>query len=233
MALGFGPDDLIACYARGVFPMADARDDPRLFLVDPERRGILPLDGFHLPRRLARTVRQDLYEVRIDTAFDAVVEACADARPDTWINEPIRALYGQLHRRGQAHSVECWVDGTLVGGLYGVTLQSAFFGESMFSTARDASKVALAHLVARLRAGGFNLLDCQFLTGHLAQFGVTEISRAAYRRRLDQALATPARFPAQPRWTGSQALDRLLPRAGADAAGQQPASTPADRPPPT
>jgi leucyl/phenylalanyl-tRNA--protein transferase len=234
MALGFGPDDLIACYARGVFPMADARDDPRLFLVDPERRGILPLEGFHLPRRLARTVRQDVYEVRIDTAFDAVVEACADARPDTWINEPIRALYGQLHRRGQAHSVECWVDGELAGGLYGVTLQSAFFGESMFSAARDASKVALAHLVARLLAGGFALLDCQFLTGHLAQFGVTEISRGAYRRRLDQALGQPARFPAHPRWTGSQALEQLARRQSADAPAEPSATaTTGDRPPPT
>jgi leucyl/phenylalanyl-tRNA---protein transferase len=234
MALGFGPDDLIACYARGVFPMADARDDPRLFLVDPERRGVLPLDGFHLPRRLVRTIRQDVYEVRIDSAFDAVVEACANARPDTWINEPIRALYGQLHRRGQAHSVECWADGALVGGLYGVTLQSAFFGESMFSVSRDASKVALGHLLARLRAGGFTLLDCQFLTGHLAQFGVTEISRAAYRRRLDQALGTPARFPTRPRWTGSQALEHLArPRTG-DAAAADPmqAATSADRPPP-
>ncbi len=232
MALGFGPDDLIACYARGVFPMADARDDPRLFLVDPERRGVLPLDGFHLPRRLSRTVRQDLYEVRIDSAFDAVVEACAEARPDTWINEPIQALYGQLHRRGQAHSIECWADGVLVGGLYGVTLQSAFFGESMFSAARDASKVALAHLVARLSAGGFTLLDCQFLTGHLAQFGVTEISRAAYRRRLDQALATQARFPAQPPWTGSQALAALATRTSATAHAGPPAETAADRPQP-
>lgn len=217
MAQGFGPDDLIACYARGVFPMADARDDPRLFLVDPERRGVLPLDGFHTPRRLVRTVRQDLYEVRIDTAFDAVVEACAQARPDTWINDPIRALYGRLHRRGQAHSVECWKDGALVGGLYGVSIQSAFFGESMFSLGRDASKVALVHLVARLRAGGYMLLDCQFLTDHLAQFGVTEISRAAYRRRLDQALARRATFPTQPGWTGRQAAEHLP--HGADATG--------------
>jgi leucyl/phenylalanyl-tRNA--protein transferase len=193
----FSVDDLIACYARGVFPMADAREDESLFLIDPERRGILPLGGLHIPKRLARTVRNGPYEVRVDTAFDAVIEACAASRPgrvDTWINHPIQRLYGQLFARGLAHSVETWLDGELVGGLYGVSLGGAFFGESMFSTARDASKVALVHLVARLVAGSYELLDTQFLTEHLAQFGVTEISRADYRRRLGKALAVQGDF---------------------------------------
>jgi leucyl/phenylalanyl-tRNA--protein transferase len=187
----FTADHLIACYRRGVFPMADARDDERIFLIDPEHRGVLPLDGFHIPRRLARTVRSDLYEVRIDTAFAAVVEACAEARddrPDTWINHTIQRLYGDLFARGQAHSVECWLDDRLVGGLYGVSLGRAFFGESMFSRARDASKVALVHLVARLIIGGYCLLDTQFITEHLLQFGAIEIDRDDYRGRLGAAL---------------------------------------------
>lgn len=172
--------------------MADGREDERIFLVDPERRGILPLQGFHVPRRLARTVRAGPFQVRVDTAFDAVVEACAAASPgrtETWINGPIQAMYGALYRRGQAHSIECWLEGELVGGLYGVTLAGAFFGESMFSAARDASKVALTHLVARLIVGRFRLLDAQFITEHLTQFGAHEISRAQYRKRLETALA--------------------------------------------
>lgn len=193
----FTVDDLIACYARGVFPMADAREDESLFLIDPERRGVLPLGSFHIPKRLARTVRNGPYEVRIDTVFDAVIEGCAASRPgrqDTWINHPIQRLYGQLYARGLAHSVETWLDGELVGGLYGVSLGGAFFGESMFSTARDASKVALVHLVARLIAGGYQLLDTQFLTEHLTQFGTVEISRAAYRKLLAKALDAPGDF---------------------------------------
>ena len=177
--------------------MADAREDESLFLIDPERRGVLQLGSFHIPRRLARTVRNGPYEVRVDTAFDAVIENCAASRPgrlDTWINHPIQRLYGQLYARGLAHSIETWLDDRLVGGLYGVSLGGAFFGESMFSTARDASKVALVHLVARLIAGGYELLDTQFLTEHLAQFGVTEISRADYRRRLSKALAAHGDF---------------------------------------
>ena len=195
--VAFTAQDLIDCYRRGVFPMADARDDERIFLVDPERRGVIPLDGFHLPRRLARTVRSGLYQVRVDTAFDAVVAACAAprrGREETWINGPIQSLYGELYRLGLAHSVECWLEGELVGGLYGVSLAGAFFGESMFSTARDASKVALAHLVARLNAGRYSLLDTQFMTQHLDQFGAIEIPRAHYRRRLTAALATEADF---------------------------------------
>lgn len=197
--VSFTVSDLLSCYARGVFPMGDARDDDRIFLIDPERRGIIPLDRFHLSRRLARTVRSDPFEVRIDVAFDRVVRACADetpTRPETWINEPIEHLYGELFARGQAHSVECWRDGDLVGGLYGVSLGGAFFGESMFSRARDASKVALIHLVARLISGGYRLLDAQFMTGHLSQFGAVEISRAEYQRRLARALGAAGDFGA-------------------------------------
>lgn len=193
----FTVDDLITCYQRGVFPMADARHDESIFLIDPERRGVLPLDGLHVPRRLARTVRSDAFEIRINSAFDAVVEACAASRPgrlETWINAPIQQLYGGLFARGLAHSVECWRDGRMVGGLYGVSLGAAFFGESMFSTERDASKVALVHLVARLRAGEYRLLDTQFITDHLIQFGAVEIARADYRRRLAKALSGAADF---------------------------------------
>ncbi len=193
----FDARDLLDCYARGVFPMADAREDSRVFLIDPERRGVMPLQGFHVPRRLARTVRSDAYEVRVDTAFHEVVLACAASGPgrmETWINRPIEQLYLQLHGIGHAHSVECWADGELVGGLYGVSLQGAFFGESMFSRRRDASKVALVHLVARLIAGGYQLLDAQFMTEHLSQFGAEEIGRLAYHRRLAKALKVDADF---------------------------------------
>ena len=188
---------LLDCYAQGVFPMADARDDDRMFLVDPQRRGIIPLDGFHVSRRLARTVRGDPFEIRFDTAFRQVVQACAASGPgrmQTWINHPIEALYAELHARGFAHSVECWLDGELAGGLYGVSLRGAFFGESMFSRRRDASKVALTHLVARLIVGGYRLLDTQFMTEHLSQFGAQEISRKAYHRRLEAALKVEAAF---------------------------------------
>lgn len=193
----FGPRELLACYARGVFPMADARDDARVFLIDPERRGVIPLDRFHVARRLARTVRGEPFEVKIDTAFAEVVGQCAVARPgrlETWINTPIERLYNQLHQQGFAHSVECWLEGELVGGLYGVALQGAFFGESMFSRRTDASKVALVHLVGRLIADGFVLLDTQFLTEHLAQFGAQEIPRREYHRRLARALRVEPEF---------------------------------------
>ena len=193
----FGPDELIACYADGIFPMADSRDDTGLRLIDPELRGVIPLHAFHLSRRLARTVRSDRFEARIDTAFSAVVSACAAPGPDredTWISAGIETLYAELYARGQAHSVECWRQGQLVGGLYGVSLGGAFFGESMFSRETDASKVALAHLVARLIVGGYALLDTQFMTEHLAQFGAEEIPRRSYRRRLAQALPMQADF---------------------------------------
>jgi leucyl/phenylalanyl-tRNA--protein transferase len=210
----FDLEDLIACYRRGIFPMADARDDERIFLVDPEQRGVLPLKAFHLPRRLARTVRADPYQVRVDTAFDAVVEACAEARPETWINQPIQAMYGDLYRRGQAHSIECWQDGELVGGLYGVALAGAFFGESMFSAARDASKVALVHLVARLLVGRFKLLDAQFITEHLTQFGAREIARAQYRLRLKDALAVAdADFYRMPAYAAGVAVLQAISQA--------------------
>ena len=193
----FSIDDLIDCYRRGVFPMADARHDKRVFLVDPARRGVIPLDRFRISRRLARTVRADRFEVRVDAAFSTVVAACAAPRAgrmETWINEPIQAMCDALFERGVAHSIEAWREGRLVGGLYGLELGGAFFGESMFSTERDASKVALTHLVARLKAGGFTLLDAQFLTEHLATFGAVEIPRADYVQRLASALEVRADF---------------------------------------
>jgi leucyl/phenylalanyl-tRNA---protein transferase len=205
----FDARDLLACYARGVFPMADAREDDRVFLVDPERRGVIPLDGFHVSRRLARTVRGEPFEIRTDTAFRAVVQTCAETGPgrtETWINRPIEDLYVRLHELGFAHTVECWEDGELVGGLYGVSLRGAFFGESMFSRRRDASKVALVQLVARLLIGGYRLLDAQFMTEHLTQFGAVEISRLDYHRRLDQALSAEAEFQLSGALGGAAAL---------------------------
>ena len=212
----FSARDLLACYARGVFPMADARDDARVFLIDPERRGVLPLERFHVPARLARMVRSDRYEVRADTAFHEVVLACATpaaGRAETWINRPIERLYLKLHEMGFAHSVECWRGGVLAGGLYGVALKGAFFGESMFSRSRDASKVALVHLAARLIAGGYRLLDAQFMTDHLAQFGAEEIGRRDYLGRLEKALATDADFQC----AGAGAAGGAAPITGAAA----------------
>jgi leucyl/phenylalanyl-tRNA--protein transferase len=192
--------------------MADARDDARVFLIVPERRGVIPLERFHVPRRLARTVRAEPFEIRTDTAFARVVAACAEAAPDrteTWINGPIERLYRQLHEMGQAHSVECWRDGELVGGLYGVALRGAFFGESMFSRRTDASKVALVHLVARLIAGGFLLLDTQFLTDHLARFGAEEIPRREYQKQLARALRVEAEFQRLASTGGAAALQLI------------------------
>ncbi|WP_292094309.1 leucyl/phenylalanyl-tRNA--protein transferase [Brevundimonas sp.] len=210
----FGPEELLACYARGAFPMAEARDDPRVFLVEPDQRGVIPLDRFHIPSRLRRTVRSEPYQVRFDTAFTAVLDACAASaagREDTWINDPIRRLYVELHARGHAHSVECWQDEVLVGGLYGVTLGGAFFGESMFSRARDASKIALVHLVARLRLGGWRLLDAQFLTEHLSQFGAVETPQAAYLRMLKPALRIePDKTVLTASLTGAEAVTYAL-----------------------
>ena len=210
----FGADDLLACYASGVFPMGEARDDPRVFIVEPEQRGVLPLDRLHIPARLRRTVRSEPFDIRIDTAFDAVVDGCAEAakgREDTWINAPIRRLYAQLHARDFAHSIECWRDGRLVGGLYGVTLGGAFFGESMFSRERDASKVALVHLAARLRLGGWTLLDAQFMTEHLAGFGAVETPQSAYLGLLKAALTVrPDRTRLDARLGGAEAVDAAL-----------------------
>jgi leucyl/phenylalanyl-tRNA--protein transferase len=191
------PSLLLRAYACGIFPMADSADDPTLFWVEPRMRGVLPLDAFHVPRRLARTVRAGRFAIRADTDFDSVIAGCAAARPGrrlTWINAPIRRLYRELFRMGHAHTVETWREGRLVGGLYGVKLGAAFFGESMFSVERDASKVALVHLVERLRQGGFRLLDAQFMTAHLAQFGATEVPREDYLRLLADAVAAEAEF---------------------------------------
>ncbi|WP_317450805.1 leucyl/phenylalanyl-tRNA--protein transferase [Sphingopyxis sp. LK2115] len=186
------PALLLSAYAQGIFPMADGADDPSVHWVEPRLRAILPLDGFHLSRSLRKVIVADRFRVTTDTAFADMVALCAepaDDRPTTWINPVIRASYDRLFRLGHAHSVECWRDGALVGGLYGVTLGRAFFGESMVSRARDASKVALAHLVARLIAGGWKLLDCQFLTPHLASLGAIEIRQADYLARLYSVLA--------------------------------------------
>jgi len=194
---GLSPEILLRAYAVGLFPMAEHRDDPTLYWIDPEKRGIMPLDRFHVPRRLRRTLRHCPYEVSADSAFEAVIKGCAEPGPErseTWINDEIIRLYVDLHRMGRAHSIECWQDGFLVGGLYGVALGGAFFGESMFSTARDASKIALIHLAARLVKGGFRLLDTQFVTRHLSQFGVVEIHRSGYRQLLSSALDVSATF---------------------------------------
>ena len=185
------PDLLLRAYSIGVFPMADSRIAPDIFWVEPKKRGILPLDGFRLSHSLAKTLRSDRFTVTADKAFREVVSHCAEptpTRPDTWINPQIERAYAELHRRGHAHSVESWHEGKLVGGLYGVKLGAAFFGESMFSRKSDASKVALAWLVARLKVGGFRLLDCQFITDHLASLGAIEIGRDAYVSLLDEAL---------------------------------------------
>jgi len=193
------PDLLLRAYAAGVFPMADNRDAPDVFWVEPQKRGVLPLGGFHLPARLARVLRSERFAITADRAFAEVMAGCAEAvegRADTWINADIVAAYRGLHARGNAHSIECWVDGALAGGLYGVKLGAAFFGESMFTRVRDASKVALAALVVRLRFGGFTLLDTQFLTEHLARFGAVEVPRRAYKAQLAGALTAVGDFAA-------------------------------------
>ena len=185
-------DLLLSAYRAGIFPMADARDDPEVFWVEPRRRAILPLDGFRLSASLARTLRRERFSVTCNAAFDAVIEACAESREgrsETWISGRIAASYRELHRLGWAHSIECWQEDALVGGLYGVGFDRVFCGESMFSVARDASKVALAWLVAALRRGGVELLDCQFMTAHLASLGAVEIEQADYLARLRAAQA--------------------------------------------
>jgi leucyl/phenylalanyl-tRNA---protein transferase len=191
------PELMLRAYRIGLFPMAESRDAQTLYWLDPEQRGVIPLEAFHLPRRLARRVRQAPYAITANTAFEAVIDACAAPRPssaDSWINAEIRRLFLALHGQGHAHSLEAWRDGELVGGLYGVALGGAFFGESMFSRADDASKIALVHLVARLRQGGFSLLDAQFQTEHLAQFGTREVPRALYKRLLAEAVERTAQF---------------------------------------
>ncbi|MGJ5208587.1 leucyl/phenylalanyl-tRNA--protein transferase [Bradyrhizobium sp. HKCCYLR20261] len=207
------PEVLLRAYACGIFPMAESADDPSLFWVEPELRGLIPLDGFRVASRLARTVRSDAFTVTVNQAFKAVMDGCAEPQPgreDTWINRRIRELYSGLYAMGHCHSVECWQDGELVGGLYGVSLGRAFFGESMFHRARDASKVALVHLVARLIAGGFELLDTQYVTDHLKTFGAVEIPRRRYTVLLEKALTGPAanfvRLPVDRPLAGADAL---------------------------
>ncbi|MGC8534328.1 MAG: leucyl/phenylalanyl-tRNA--protein transferase [Rhizomicrobium sp.] len=212
------PELVLRAYAEGLFPMAEARDDPTLYWISPDARGIIPLDGLHVSHRLARTVRSERFKITNDQDFPAVIAACAapgQGRTETWINPEIEALYIELFQRGHAHSLECWLDGELVGGLYGVKLGGAFFGESMFSRARDASKVALVHLVARLRAGGFCLLDTQFLTAHLASMGAIEIPRTQYHDLLDDALTRSGLWLRHcPEPGGSTILPSLGPLSG-------------------
>ena len=201
------PEVLLKAYACGIFPMAESAEDPALYWIEPERRGIIPLDRFHLSSRLARTVRSDRFTVAVDRDFDAVLDGCSEPMPGrtrTWINGRIRNLYRKLYERGDCHTVEAYEDGELVGGLYGVSLGRAFFGESMFHRARDASKVALVHLVARLRAGRYRLLDTQFVTEHLQTFGAVEVSRPAYHKMLDAALVGEGDF-------GALSLDQPVP----------------------
>lgn len=195
------PDVLLKAYACGIFPMAETADDPALYWIEPEQRGIIPLSGFHVPARLARTVRSTALTVQVDRDFDAVIDGCAAPAPDrdrTWINGRIRKLYRGLFDRGHCHTVEVHDRGTLVGGLYGVTLGRAYFGESMFHTMRDASKIALVHLIARLKAGGFTLCDTQYVTDHLRNFGAVEVPKKRYHKLLEDALVGTADFTALP-----------------------------------
>ncbi len=212
------PEVLLKAYACGIFPMAESADDPALYWIEPEKRGVIPLDRFHTPSRLARTVRSERFTVTVDRDFDAVLEGCAEpqpGRPRTWINTRIRVLYRKLYERRHCHSVEVYEGENLVGGLYGVTLGRAFFGESMFHRVRDASKVALVHLVARLKAGGFRLLDTQFVTDHLRTFGAIEVPRRQYHKLLEAALAGEGDFAA---------LDTKHPVAGAQALAHLPSN---------
>lgn len=205
------PEILLTAYSHGLFPMAEAHDDPTLFWVDPEWRGILPIDNFHLSRSLAKTLRQDRFEITIDKDFTGVITGCAQSGPgreSTWINGLIQDLYNALFNQGYVHTIEARHEGQLVGGLYGLALGGAFFGESMFTQKTDASKVALCHLVARLKLGGFQLLDCQFITGHLAKFGAIEISRRDYRKKLVGALEAVGNFITTP-LTGAEVIDLI------------------------
>jgi leucyl/phenylalanyl-tRNA--protein transferase len=215
-AAPLSPELVLRAYAEGIFPMAERRDDPQLYWISPEQRGVMPLESFHVPRRLARTVKNDRFAVTCDLAFVDVMRACADpnyGRPNSWINDEILRLYTALHAAGHAHSIECWRNRVLAGGLYGVSLGGAFFGESMFSCERDASKVALVHLIARLKVGSYVLLDTQFLTRHLSQFGAVEIPREVYLERLREALKHHAYWPAS---SGNAVGFSLSPASGED-----------------
>jgi len=207
------PQVLLKAYTCGIFPMAESADDPALYWIEPQHRGILPLDGVHVPRRLARTLRSTPFTIRTDTDIEGVIEGCAASRPgrrSTWINERIRGLYRDLYDLGHCHTVEVWDDDRLVGGLYGVALNGAFFGESMFSTARDASKIALMHLAARLAHGGFKLLDTQFVTDHLRQFGTVELNREEFHRLLETALDVDADFARLPADASAETILAIL-----------------------
>jgi len=210
IAIEITPEVLLKAYACGIFPMAESADDPALYWIEPQARGVLPLDRVHVPKRLARTIRSGQFEMKVDTDFDGVITGCAASRPgrrSTWINARIRQLYGALFDQGHCHTIETWHENRLVGGLYGVALGGAFFGESMFSTETDASKVALVYLVARLVHGGFSLLDTQFVTDHLRQFGTVELDKIAFHHRLERALAQRASFHALDR---AASADRVL-----------------------
>ena len=212
------PEVLLKAYACGIFPMAESASDPGLYWIEPDRRGVIPLDRFHISTRLARTVRSDRFEIRIDHDFGAVIDGCAKPAPGrrkTWINKRIRRLYTDLAAIGHCHTVEAWQDGKLVGGLYGVRLGGAFFGESMFHTTTDASKVALVHLAARMIKGGFKLLDTQFVTEHLRGFGAVDVPRRAYHKLLEDALAASGDFDVWPKdrlVTGAEAMEVLAKR---------------------
>ncbi len=219
IAIEITPQVLLKAYSCGIFPMAESADDPALYWIEPQHRGILPLATVHVPRRLARTVRARPYDIRVDTDFDGVIEGCAASRPgrrSTWINARIRRLYRELFDLGHCHTIEAWQGDKLVGGLYGVALGGAFFGESMFSTARDASKISLVYLCARLVAGGFVLLDTQFVTDHLRQFGTIEVERDEFQDHLEAALAVRGEFPRLPENADPEAILRFA-GGGADA----------------
>ena len=207
------PQVLLKAYSCGIFPMAESADDPALYWIEPQHRGILPLENVHFPRRLLKTVRSTPLQVRIDSDYEGVIDGCAAPRAGrntTWINKRIRSLYRELFEQGTCHTVEVWSGDRMVGGLYGVALKSAFFGESMFSYERDASKIALVHLVARLIKGGFTLLDTQFVTDHLRQFGTIELDRSAFQSRLEDALEIEAEFSALSRDARSEDITQIV-----------------------
>ena len=222
---GFGPNKLLNCYANGVFPMSDGPDTEELFLVAPKHRAVFPLGSLKISKSLAKTVRAGRFEVKVNTAFTDVVLACADpGRIGSWINEPIIDLYTELHKLGHAHSIECWQGGDLVGGLYGVSLRGAFFGESMFSRASNTSKTALVHLAGRLAAGGFVLLDAQFMTKHLRTLGAVEISRDEYHKRLANALNHEGNFTPQD-YSDLDFRSRVRPSSSSSTTGTTQSST--------
>lgn len=220
IAIEITPQVLLKAYSCGIFPMAESAEDTALYWIEPQSRGVLPLDAVHVPRRLAKTIRSGVYQVRINTDFHGVIDGCAASRPgrrSTWINSRIRQLYGALYRQGHCHTVETWLDGRLVGGLYGVALGKAFFGESMFSTERDASKLALVYLVARLIHGGFTLLDTQFVTEHLRQFGTIDLEKDAFHKELSLAIAGRANYLALPEDTPPEEILAIVRKAAGES----------------